>query len=427
MVHPKKLISIGWWVTAFTFPLFSVSFLRINFGNFHLAIPFATLMATAFIFFMFSRVDETGRRAIGRIYRNQAIMVLTLAFLAWHFFAAASSFEPSVSLKESFRISLGIFSFWAVLILMPRDEEFMTKFFTVMAWGMTILLSFLIYKYAFVFHQPFLSSDLPTVHRLGKNQLAYFVVRVAPFVIFMMLYARGRVRKLILPVVITLIAVVYSASRGSWLALAAGSMLYLAGVVLYPKVHTLKHVIKFVGFFAMSLVMALTILSLFVNINTEISKRVLSMYNPSKLPVEEGRDYGRYSYEMRGGRIMVGVSHFIDNPLVGVGLGNSAYYCDGLLHNDYVAVALETGLPGLVMFLAILILVGLNLMSAFLRRGLTSWRLSGSVFSYGALLLISMVYDNYMSAYFWIFLAFYMVASENPTAFESPSLPKDPA
>lgn len=180
-----------------------------------------------------------------------------------------------------------------------------------------------------------------------RNDVALLAAMGVPFAL-----AWGKVRKRyhVLGYLITallVLGVIVTGSRGGFLALAALAIAFLvrSRMLSWPK---------------KSALVVLAVMLAGAAGSTEYWDRIESIFTN---PTED------YNFQAREGRIEIwkrGLSYAVDNPVTGVGFGNfpvaEGHTLENLgygvkwstAHNAYVLVLAELGLPGLLVFLAII-------------------------------------------------------------------------
>jgi len=407
----KKLQHNLWILTGLTFPLFSVSFLRIDIPYIHLAIPqILILLIGAIGISIPSKISNPSK--LEPIYRN--IILLFMVFILWHFIMLSFSSDIILGFKNALKLLISFISFVIVLVFFPRDTKLITRFIMSVSIGMVLLLMPLLYRYAIYFKATYLSSDWEQESRWGKNQLAYFISRftIFPLVSF---WQNPRSRGiLIAPLLIFLLSILYTSSRGSWLSMAIG---IIAIILILQKYFGLSHTLKKTFILILQTVFlilaTLFILSHLVNIHQELTYRAVSIVKPSELP--ESKAYlGKYSYENRGTRARQAIDGWLTSPIIGVGLSNAEDYSMGLIHNDYLAILLELGIIGLILYISIIYLITRRILSLDFIKNTNppSCLMLSAIGSLAAQIFISNVFDSYQSSYYWIFMALYLVIYE---------------
>jgi len=146
-----------WMLLALTLPLFSVAFLRLNLGTYHIAVPMAVLGLILSVFILKIFLQGT----LNGVLISKEIKVLSVVcylFLLWHMLLAFKSFSLPLASREVFKLLIGLVVFWSFISLFPRDKQFIQRFIVGACISSSVLLSFLIYKYAFVLKQTLLCN-----------------------------------------------------------------------------------------------------------------------------------------------------------------------------------------------------------------------------------------------------------------------------
>jgi O-antigen ligase len=413
-ITDTQIITALWYLFAFTFPLFSVSYLRLNLGFYHLAIPLAVLFLIIVLHVINSLLTER-KKDHNHIGRYGWLLIMCFLFFIWHLVAMYNSQNLSFAVKDSIRLFIGFIGTFSFLLLFPRDKKFTEKFFIFMFWGMSLLLAVTIYKSVFVFHTPYLNDNLTEINRVGKNQLAYFIAKIFPFVFFYFLFSKKKINSG-LPLFIMLVSIIYSSSRGSWISTSLGLLFSLATLIFVQKGKGIKTVLKIFISVLLFMSVSLSVMSHYINLSSEVSVRLTSIFHPENMTKDQ-KYLGSNSYSVRGARIQQAVDGFITAPFFGVGLGNTELYAVGLVHNDYAAILLQLGLVGIILYIGILFSIFLKIFYANLtRKRYKFWMSIGALSSFITHITVSFVYDNYCSAYYWLFFALYLVVVETETS-----------
>ena len=393
-------------ILALTLPLFSVTFLRLNLGTYHIAVPMAVLGLILSVFILKIFLQGT----LNGVLISKEIKVLSVVcylFLLWHMLLAFKSFSLPLASKEVFKLLIGLVVFWSFISLFPRDKQFIQRFIVGACISSSVLLSFLIYKYAFVLKQTFLGTDINEAGRFGKGQLSLYLAMIFPYA-FMYFWRTHNKLKGLFPVLILTIALIYAASRSSWAAVIAGLScsvcfalwvkrdegLKMLGAVLVGVVGLIG-----IGFWA---------ISQYVDVK-EIYVRFISLTRPDEIP-EELAFLGKHSYSVRWLTLQQAREGFTISPIVGVGLKNTILFANRITHNDYMAILVELGIVGEVLFLGILIIVwNMGRASRHTKLERVSWLSLAARASFVSLLVSSFFINTYTSIHFFVFLGLYVV------------------
>ena len=179
------------------------------------------------------------------------------------------------------------------------------------------------------------------------NHLARFLGFVLPLALAIFVSPMGKWSRRLaaLTLLAAGIALITTLSRAAWIGVAAGSAL-----VFYAALK--RQELRGMAFRSLRLVMVLIVPMVLVNLNTLITRF-------------SGDDQG--SFATRGPMARVAAHVIEDNPVLGVGIGNyrlslpnygdpeSPFTFQAKVHNVFLLVAAEMGIPSLLLLLAILL------------------------------------------------------------------------
>ncbi len=412
----QSVIRMLWILTAVFVPIFGVSFGHFKVGFISLSpsvvFIFLILYVAAFRFFLGHPLIP--REVSLRSYRGLAVLLATFVILhvlsLMHSILIQSDWLNVWGTKNMVKIFFGVILFWLTLIFFPRDEKLIGRFFLVSGIALACLLAIFIHKYAIVSHMVFLSTDYYGFATTGKNQVA--VQTVFFFFYLFSFFLLSKRRWSILPfLLILIVSILYLQSRMGWAAAFFG-YIYLIGCVWRnnPKMG-IKLFLKSLLIALVMGALVLVFISQYIDL-TNMFLRLLSIFNPESLT--EAQSYiGKNSYEVRGHTILEAMNGFYASPLIGSGLGNTFNYIERPTHNDYVTLLVELGVFGEILFLWILWNIW--------KRGSShprvnsqniKWLPMASHAGFLVLLICLNFYNMYLSPYFWIYLALYIVTAE---------------
>jgi len=119
---------------------------------------------------------------------------------------------------------------------------------------------------------------------------------------------------------------------------------------------------------------------------------------------------GKHSYSVRWLTLQQAWEGFTISPIVGVGLKNTILFANRITHNDYMAILVELGIVGEVLFLGILIIVwNMGRASRHTKLERVSWLSLAARASFVSLLVSSFFINTYTSIHFFVFLGLYVV------------------
>lgn len=403
----NQVFRILWLGVGCTFPLFAVDFLRYDNDQLriHVAIPTAAMaiIAGLTVFASLMGNPRIGRQACLR--RNELLVVgIGILFFFWHIFRLIPAIDSTVATREVAKVGLGVIYVLVVLITFPRDEEFLAKFWWITVWASACLLAFLIYQYAYVFRAAYLGTYLSEQSRSGKNQLGQFLVYVFPYAVTCLWSARRWVYPAIAALILAA-GLIYSGSRGAWMAIFVG-LLSLVPVV--RKGRQSRGLPKFILVIVVIVVASVAALQEYVPVEElEFWRRLEYLYEPSSVPEYE-------SYEVRWNVTKQAISVFLEAPLIGAGLTNIMYILDLLPHNDFLLILSELGIVGAIIFTAMVGIIVLDVKWGRWHNGAggkMSWVALGSRGALISVLTFELTMDRiYTTPLFWIFLGLVLVA-----------------
>jgi len=259
--------------------------------------------------------------------------------------------------------------------------------------------------------EPYPAAESKVIATMGNaNGLGGYLATVFPFLIYRLIFSPTRKQKAfaIATIIAVIWALVLTLSRGAWLALIGGMLvlffLTLRGIraKYFPKtIH------QFVFLFV-AIILALLFAWKAYLINPDSAIGRLFVWKISLNMVADhlllGVGYGRYGTEYLNYQ-----ARFFDSPQ------NAKYFdwADNLkgAKNEYLQIAAETGITGLILFLALLLIL-CSTSFRILRHGQNNrkekWSLLALISSVSIILLHSLVenafYDVSTALVFWFAL-----------------------
>lgn len=410
-----SVIRVLWILVAIGVPIFSVSFGHFKVGFMHLApsVFFMGLILYVIVlrFLGFGSIPkDICLPSYGGLALLLAAFVVLHALALLHSAFGQSDWLDIWGTKNMVKIFFGVILFWLTLIFFPRDEKFIGRFFLIAGIAFSCMLAIFIHRYAIVSHMPFLSTDYYGFSRYGKNQAA--VQSAFLFFYLFSFFLLAKKRLFIIPfLLITLASILYFQSRMGWAATFLGFMYLICYVWrCNPKMGRgilLKSSLMVLIMGALVLVF----ISQYIDLS-EMSLRVFSMFDPEMLS-ESQSSVGKHSYQVRGETILMGLKGFFDSPIIGAGLGNTFQYIERPTHNDFATLLIELGILGEIIFLLILWNIW--------KRGKPpatkdsqeiKWLSMAARSGFVTMLVCLNFFNMYLSPYFWIYLALYIVTVE---------------
>ena len=289
-------------------------------------------------------------------------------------------------IKQLFGIALSI-AFYYVFINSRISMRLYSKMILIHLFLISILILPFIYKYLFVFHCPFLSTNWDAINAENKNTLGYFLVFC-----FVFIYAHFHHKRYawsLISLFVIAFSTIYVMSRGA--LLCAGVAIILFCVISQKK----KRYIKTLSV----IVLGLICLQVFFRIG-------IKTYNLLKADLIHPQGKTFFESTDRAARIKDCIVGFSENPFLGHGI--AAYYRDvgTLVHNDYAQLLYEFGVGGFLLFLWI---ITIHIRSILGVRGLVSkeyeWLYEAQVIMLILLVIIFNFHPTYTSYFVWYVFA----------------------
>jgi len=410
-ITDKKIINLLLLTTALLFPLFSVDFLRFNiiFDDAHISPPMITIGIIIMMFFLRILMQKKIKKT--NIFKNRywkILFYLIITFFLLHVMGLFRSSSHLIAISIITKLTMGIAAFLCIILFFPSDKKTIKKFWVIIVWSSTALLLFLIYKYAFVFKSTYLSSQLDYATRVGRNQLAWYLIFVFPPALcyFWCSSKRKKIIKFI-PLFVITISIIYSCSRSTWVSIVV-SLFFFLMVAKKNKKYERKNNIIFLLLMSLLVLTSYWGLTKVIN-NVEISQRVTSLLSTNEVS-------RLHSYDTRSSLLKNGINYFINRPILGIGLGNSEEKLGRPTHNDYLNIFLEMGFLCGVCFIGILIsiikITKLNHLSHYKTKKL-SWTSTSGRMTLVALCVSLFFINAYTTLLFWIFLGLILKMTES--------------
>jgi len=400
----------GWLAVGLTLPFFGVDFLRVSSQALRLHMP-APLVALAGVIALGVVMLLMGDRRVARPLVapiQRPLFVAFYLFLGWHVWSWLMSTSFAGGRKEVVKLAVSLLCLWGAVAFFPRDRRFLGRFFTLALWASVPLIAFLIYLYAFVFHSPFLGTNVEEEARFGRGQLAWYMSMLFPYAFFYFWKGRGKVW-IVLPTMVLVVALLYNQTRGAWISVVAGLLFAMLMMWRGSTREALRLAAATLAGTALMVVVGVWVLGRYVDL-TEFAARVISIFYPEAVPHYR-------SYDIRWAMISGAFFTFLRFPLIGVGLANTTDYLVRITHNDVMTILLELGLVGMALFIAVVLLLAHA--SGVLRRkppDAMDWLDLATRAAFVNWLMSMQFINVYTSVHFWLFPALFMVAGSTPAA-----------
>lgn len=366
-------------------------------------IPAEFLMLWTGVLSLFILASKTGTRT--QPFRIHPLVMILLAWMAWILLTVAFSTEPLFSLKYLAAKTWYIAAF-AFPFLAWNSDQFVRRALTLLLFAMTASVLIVLFNHAQTSFR--FSTVNEAVRPFFRNHVNYsaMLVCLLPPAWFVYRQSTERVCKMLLVLVIALLlfALAVSYARGAWLALGAGLvaiwlikkrilvLAYLSAIVLTLAallwLRSGERYLQFAPHFRETI------------FHEDFGQHLVATYKLKDLSSAE-----RYY------RWIAGVRMAAEHPLAGTG-PNTFYpaymsYTIPLyktwvsdnpersgVHNYFLLLAIEQGLPGLLIFL---LLVGLVL--HFLQKGYHYYRSNfhRHLAAMGGVMMVMILVVNFLS------------------------------
>jgi len=327
----------------------------------------------------------------GRVNLPPPAVFAWAALFAW---AAGSVFwavDPEQT-AQSFWLHVRFFILYAVSVIYPFSHKAVDQVKTAIMLSGLLAGGLVLYLYSnqVTYLGTVRASVVLGEHAADPNHVA--VSLLLPFSLFLSAALSARRPKLsshILPLVILLLVVVFSGSRGGLLALALAAISLLI-------MHFRQYWWQEIKVIAFTVVGAIAVWFLWPNLPVELTQRLVLA------DVVTGGGAGRLDIWRTG------MAAWWANPVLGYGFGGFGTVhtlwagCFKVAHNIYLQLLVELGLPGAVLLLIALILGLKPRATTSLERGATAGLLAVLV---GSLFLGTLNYD-----YLWLALMMVEIA-----------------
>ncbi|HVT83673.1 MAG TPA: O-antigen ligase family protein [Chitinophagaceae bacterium] len=294
-----------------------------------------------------------------------------IAFTAWSCICSFSATNSAATYYEVSRYALNIVFLFLMMVMVSREEANVVKCckaLLIVSLIQSIVGILQFYEIAF--------TDLPGNYppyglMANRNLFGSAQVLLLPFAVFV-LYKESRKWKYIAAIAIAgiITSVIISQTRSAWVATVAILVLSLAGIVIMSPVNRKKWSIAT----GIGIIGIAAIASLLVITDTE-GTFSQSIKERSALISQNAPANSATVVDVKD-RIAVWkktIALIRDHPVLGVGPGNwkviiasygtkglawaGGYYVPDRPHNVYLLVAAETGIPGLIFYVALWVLI----------------------------------------------------------------------
>lgn len=288
------------------------------------------------------------------VWRNLVGAWWLFGFMLLALLSLTTSIAPTISISEWLRMLSIAVLFIIVQHVAQQDQRFVH--WVIPAAGLSAIIPLLVGFYQLISQSglSFGGLDNRIYGTFGHpNVLGFYLVMVLSVTIIKYLTTERSQRSLLYPIIIwsSLFALLFTYTRGAWLGL--GVVLVVLGIMKYRKPLIMSAaVICFLIVFG-QLINSVLIDSANINLNTN---PLISRF--------AARSEEADSIDWRFVVLQTMLPQVAAQPWLGVGVGNFVtlrqlsdigLFEDPEAHNDYLRLAIEVGLPGLLLYLGFLL------------------------------------------------------------------------
>jgi O-antigen ligase len=404
LAQQNKFINFLWLALAVSLPFFSHRYIRFEVGPLKAPIPLI-LIGVLFVAHFFLSMKLKNKLADPFSKLGYLLSGVLLAFVTWHFLSLAFFEADSLAFASVVKLLIGYFVLYVVVLFFPRDQVLLENFWCVVFGASAIGMGIFIYHYYVDFNSSFLSNNWEFKTRAGRNQLTWYLSFVLPFAVSSLWDSKKRYINLI-SVLVLFVALFYAGSRSALISIVLGLMFMLFLKIFFEGAKSMKKIIPFVLFAGVFLSGAWFVIVQYVD-NPEMITRFETITPGQISNLEE---------DSRFALIQRGLNHFYSAPLTGIGLGQSSIkgtFDFHSTHNDYLLLLAELGIPGLMIFGAILLCLFLKLYPLKLNEsGQVSWVFLGALSSLLSVTVSLFFINAYQVSLLWIYFGLILVGRE---------------
>lgn len=335
-----KIENIFLFITGATMPLITI---RMDAGFYSIT----AYMLSLLVLYVYSSIKtKRGRKTL--IYVNVQEVII-FVFLFAYCFSLLYSPNLTFGFSKFVKLCIVVMYYFMVEKMITQNPVYLDCIIKYAIITLPIYISYLVYRYLFVFNASYLGINTQYATRTGKNSLAFMMSILIPFTICELFGNKSKtIKKYIMSAlhIVALVSVILIQSRGLFLT----TILYL---VLNYAIEA-KKVILLLRSVAISLII---VILLIVLVPDAFKEAIVVRYSGLIYTIRQEQDISELSSE-RYALIERGIDLFSINPLIGVGAGGFIYYGGGeslISHNDYILVLTEQGLIGFTPFILLII------------------------------------------------------------------------
>lgn len=311
----------------------------------------------------------------------KAAFICGIGFAAWSLFTLSGAVNPAAGYYETARSFLNIILLFIVFVMAVKEESRLLKLFKTLVLVsiiQSIVGIFQFYELAFT-NIP--GNFQPYGLMANRNLFASAQVLMIPFALYVLYKSEDRWRWFsIIALGGIFISILISQTRSAWVSATLMLLVNLLMIIFFSKTERKKWL---VGYGIGAVVVAVLVLLIINTSSSETSgsfrARVESITNPNLESSEHSTETIKDRLKIWDKTIAV----FKDHPLMGVGTSNwkltvlgygseglvweEGYYVPDRPHNVYLQLLGETGIPGVLLYLGMWVLIALMAIKVILK------------------------------------------------------------
>lgn len=345
-----------------TFPLYAIDEFRLWIGPVSITINLL-ILAVVMAFFILNYLVHPTKILIDKDV--QLFINLIFLFVTYHLFSYFFSQDITLGGKYVSRVfgSLLIFvSSYIFASMLIFDEQKLDKLLIIATASSTVALLIYIYRYAVIFHSPYLGSEWFSQSGSGKNQIQIYLSIILPVICYVFLRTKNKTS--LLGLFVHIVAAIYVGSRGLWVSFFIVFALYflryaLKGIATLKISRSLLKTILGLGSIILVCILSFFLLSKSTGFSPDY------FYGRLQSAATLQPMAGHASIIERKEFLFTSLNYLTSHPLFGIGLGNFEYYNIAPTHNDYAFLLSDMGMIGFFLFIGI---VGYSLYLFYRRK-----------------------------------------------------------
>lgn len=296
-------------------------------------------------------------------------------------------------------------SFFYLIINSITTYKQVEKIIKTLLVVLSLILLFFIYKFIFIFNNSYISLDIESGSKFGKNSLAFFLTIFFSYALFNALSKKKISNYFIVAIIFT--GILLTLSRTAW---AVTILILVSTFMLYKNKFKLLILVLMFG------------IPLVVFGGSDLEQRFMSF----TLLFDSGSFEGELnSIDVRKDLIDISLGSIKENPLLGIGYGNFSNLTKnitsvdvGVSHNDYLQLFVEGGILSLIIFIILMFSIIIKSINILKEKNNFSWIYYANFLSLVAIFIYMFLINIVHSLYFWVILGIIVGVQELSKEFK---------